>query len=222
MDARAAGSTPKAMRSIRAAFLGVFLLAAACASAPKPQPASAPAPTRDVIVLLPDHQGKTGAIIVSGKGGERRLSKPGQAVGVPAGAAPETPYVMTREEVSLQVGPALSALPPPPLQFILYFKRDNIELTAESQEKMRQVVRTIRNRPPVDISVVGHTDTVASKNYNYRLSLQRSKAVAALLTAEGVDPSLIEIASHGEDNPLVPTGDNVPEPRNRRVEVTVR
>jgi outer membrane protein OmpA-like peptidoglycan-associated protein len=46
--------------------------------------------------------------------------------------------------------------------------------------------------------------------------------VAALLTAEGLNPSIFEIASHGKDNPLVPTGDQVPEPRNRRVEVTVR
>jgi outer membrane protein OmpA-like peptidoglycan-associated protein len=224
MGARAAGAAPKAMRNIRAALLGALLLTAACASAPKPQPASTPvpAPSRDVVVLLPDHQGKTGAIVVSGKGGERLLSKPGQAVGVPAGAAPEEPYVMTREELSLHVGPALSALPPPPLQFILYFKRDTVELTPASQETMRQLVRSIRNRPPLDISVVGHTDTVGTRSYNYRLSLQRAKAVSTLLTAEGVNRSLIEIASHGEDNPLVRTGDKVPEPRNRRVEVTVR
>jgi outer membrane protein OmpA-like peptidoglycan-associated protein len=37
-----------------------------------------------------------------------------------------------------------------------------------------------------------------------------------------VDPSIIDITSHGKDNPLIPTGDQVAEPRNRRVEVTVR
>ena len=47
-------------------------------------------------------------------------------------------------------------------------------------------------------------------------------AVGALLAAEGIDPGALEITSHGEANPLVPTGDNVSEPRNRRVEVTVR
>jgi len=201
-------------------LFGVLLLAAGCAAAPKPHPASAP--TRDIVVLLPDNKGKTGAIIVSGKGGERLLSKPGQAVSVAAGGPPDKPFLMTREEVSTQVGPALAALPPPPLQFILYFRNDTADLTAESREKMRQVVQTLRKRAPVDISVVGHTDTVGSRSYNYQLSLQRSEAVAALLTREGVDPSILEIASHGKDNPLVPTGDQVPEPRNRRVEVTVR
>jgi outer membrane protein OmpA-like peptidoglycan-associated protein len=84
------------------------------------------------------------------------------------------------------------------------------------------VLETIRERAPVDISVVGHTDTVGKKEYNYGLSMKRAKAVASILVAKGIDPSVIDITSHGKDNPLVPTGDQVPEPRNRRVEITVR
>jgi outer membrane protein OmpA-like peptidoglycan-associated protein len=52
--------------------------------------------------------------------------------------------------------------------------------------------------------------------------LKRARAVASILLGEGVDPSVLDITSHGENNPLVPTGDQVPEPRNRRVEITVR
>jgi outer membrane protein OmpA-like peptidoglycan-associated protein len=63
---------------------------------------------------------------------------------------------------------------------------------------------------------------VGTRRYNYLLSLERAQAVASFLIAERVDPSLLAIDSHGEDNPLVPTGDEVSEPRNRRVEVTVR
>jgi outer membrane protein OmpA-like peptidoglycan-associated protein len=46
--------------------------------------------------------------------------------------------------------------------------------------------------------------------------------VRDLLVAEGIDPAMIQVTSHGEENPLVPTEDEVAEPRNRRVEVTVR
>ena len=74
----------------------------------------------------------------------------------------------------------------------------------------------------MDTSVVGHTDTAGSKEYNYRLSRRRAEAIARLLVAGGVAPDLLEITSHGKDNPVVPTGDNVSEPRNRRVEVTIR
>jgi outer membrane protein OmpA-like peptidoglycan-associated protein len=129
---------------------------------------------------------------------------------------------MTEKEVQALAGPALAALPKPPEQYILYFKHDSTELTRESKVLLRKLIRSIRERPPVDISVVGHSDTVGGKTYNYQLSLKRARAVAALLTAEGMNPSALEITSHGENNPLIPTGDQVSEPRNRRVEVTVR
>jgi outer membrane protein OmpA-like peptidoglycan-associated protein len=205
------GSGPKGIPRTLAACLAFLLLLSSCASS-----------RRDVIVLLPDEQGKTGAIIVSGAGGEKILSQPRQTVTVESGAAPGEPTVMSAEEVRSLVGPALEALPQPPLQFILYFKHDTAELTRQSQDDLKTIMRTIRERKPVDISVVGHTDTLGSKKYNYRLSLERAEAVAALLIRNGTDPSIIEITSHGKDNPLIPTGDQVSEPRNRRVEVTVR
>ena len=130
--------------------------------------------------------------------------------------------MISREEVQAIAGPALAALPKPPAKFILYFYHDSIDLTAESQAQLQKVFEAIRVRSPVDISVVGHTDTLGKKEYNYALSLKRAKAVAAILRGNGVDPSLLDITSHGKDNPLVRTGDQVSEPRNRRVEITVR
>jgi outer membrane protein OmpA-like peptidoglycan-associated protein len=37
-----------------------------------------------------------------------------------------------------------------------------------------------------------------------------------------VDRSAIVVTSHGEATPLVPTADDVTEPKNRRVDITVR
>jgi outer membrane protein OmpA-like peptidoglycan-associated protein len=196
----------------------VLLLAAACATQPKPLPQA----SRDIIVLLPDDQGKTGAIVVSSAGVERRLDRPGESVTVEPGSPPGLPTVMSDQEVHAVAGPALAALPKPPARFILYFKHDSVDLTRESQELLQKLIETIRDRAPVDISVVGHTDTVGKKEYNYALSMKRARAVASILLGKGVDPSVLDITSHGKDNPLVPTGDQVPEPRNRRVEITVR
>jgi len=198
--------------------IALLLLAAACATAPKPPPP----PPRDVIVLLPDDQGKTGAIVVSSAGVERRLDLPGQTVTVESGAPPGLPTVLSGQEVDAIAGPALAALPKPPSRFILYFEHDSVILTPESKVFLKNVLETIRDRVPVDISVVGHTDTLGEKEYNYALSLKRAKAVAAILLGNGVDPSVLDITSHGKDNPLVPTGDQVREPRNRRVEITAR
>jgi outer membrane protein OmpA-like peptidoglycan-associated protein len=206
---------------IRRSFVlpvAVLLLAVACATPPKPPPPA----SRDIIVLLPDDQGKTGAIVVSSAGVERRLDRPGQTVTVEAGSPPGLPTVIPGQDVQAIAGPALAALPKPPLQFILHFEHDSADLTPESQALLKKVLGMIRDRAPVDISVVGHTDTVGLKGYNYALSMRRARAVATILLGQGVDPSTLEISSHGKDNPLVPTGDQVPEPRNRRVEITVR
>jgi outer membrane protein OmpA-like peptidoglycan-associated protein len=198
--------------------VAALLLAASCATWPKPPPPA----SRDIIVLLPDDQGKTGAIVVTGAGVERRLDRPGETVTVDAGSPPGLPTVIPGQEVQAIAGPALAALPKPPLKFILYFEHDSADLTPASQALLKKVLRMIRDRAPVDISVVGHTDTVGWKGYNYTLSMERAKAVATILLGQGVDPSTLDIASHGKDNPLVPTGDQVTEPRNRRVEITVR
>ena len=70
--------------------------------------------------------------------------------------------------------------------------------------------------------VVGHTDTAGDKNYNLSLSKRRAAQVSNLLVDRGVRREHIYTTSHGEENPLVKTKDNVHEPLNRRVEVVVR
>ena len=85
-----------------------------------------------------------------------------------------------------------------------------------------KVFDAIKYRKTTDISVVGHADRAGSVVYNRQLSLQRAQRVANLLIAEGVNAKIIHVTSHGEENPLIPTADGVHEPRNRRVEITVR
>jgi len=70
--------------------------------------------------------------------------------------------------------------------------------------------------------VVGHADATGSAAVNRTLALQRAQNIQQALVAAGIDPRLLTIASYGSGNPLVPTPQGVPEPRNRRVEITVR
>jgi outer membrane protein OmpA-like peptidoglycan-associated protein len=70
--------------------------------------------------------------------------------------------------------------------------------------------------------VIGHTDTVGGVEDNDELSLQRAERVKADLVAQGIPADRIRAAGRGEREPVVPTVDNVDEPRNRRVEINVR
>jgi outer membrane protein OmpA-like peptidoglycan-associated protein len=178
---------------------------------------------KNVFVLLPGADGKTGKIVVSNSAGTQELTEPNQATAVAsANELPAAPYPMSDERIKERFGAALAALPLPPQHFILYFKSGTTELTGESRKLLQEVISAALSRHPADISVVGHTDRVGSRDANFRLGLERTGIVRDMLVSRGIDPEFIDVSSHGEDNPLVQTDDNVAEQRNRRVEVDVR
>ena len=211
-------------RLTAAAPLGLALLLAACA-APQPSavPTPAPAEPRNAVLLLSDADGKTGRVTVANQAGSRTLDRAGTATRIlDAGTAPTEPAAMNAAEIEATFGAALSAQPPTPRRFTLYFEQGSTALTPDSRGEVPVIVETVREYASVDTSVVGHSDTSGDTRTNMELSLRRALAVGALLSAGGIDPGALDITSHGEADPLVPTGDNVAEPKNRRVEVTVR
>jgi peptidoglycan-associated lipoprotein len=70
--------------------------------------------------------------------------------------------------------------------------------------------------------VIGHTDTTGTSAGNFELGLRRANAIRSRLVEAGVDRTLIDVTSHGEADLLVKTADDVADPRNRRVEITIR
>jgi len=178
---------------------------------------------KTLIVLLPDDHGQVGEIVVETKEGTQVLSEPRHATEVKAAdVSPTAPVIMKEEEVLRVFGGALSALPDPPIRFLLYFITGTPELTAESKRQIPEILHVIEDRNSKDIAIVGHTDRVGSREKNQTLGLKRAASIKNILVSDGVDPSGIEVVSHGEDNPSIETEDNVAEPRNRRVEITVR
>ncbi len=178
---------------------------------------------KNVVVLLPDPDGKTGRVLVSNKGGERLLTEANQATAISSPTvSPSSPFPMTDEDIRARYGEALAALPPPPVHFTLYFKSNSTDLTEDSKKLLDDILSTTLSRKSTDVSVVGHTDRLGAREHNFKLGLERAALIKQILVSHGVAADFIDVTSHGEDNPLVKTDDNVSEPRNRRVEVVVR
>jgi outer membrane protein OmpA-like peptidoglycan-associated protein len=178
---------------------------------------------RGTFVLLPDPSGQVGEITVTRGGNRQVVDQAWHAVEVAEdAAAPSAPAAVTPEQLEASFGPVFTSTPTAPAHYLLHFQSDSSELTAASAALLPEIAAEIAARRSVDTSVVGHTDTSGSKDYNYTLSLERARAVAKLFIGRGVDPQILEINSHGEENLLIPTADEVAEPRNRRVEITVR
>jgi outer membrane protein OmpA-like peptidoglycan-associated protein len=191
--------------------LGIVFLLSGCAA------------RRDVVVLIADPDGKTGSIEVSNQGGSTVLAEANSATEVKSSAtAPAAAAKMDESKIRAIFGQALGAAPRPPEHYRLYFKSDSTELTEDSLQTLEYVFSAIGRTKPSQVTVVGHTDRTGPRDANFRLGLERASQIKNLLISKGMDEGLIEIRSHGEDDPLVKTDDEVPEAKNRRVEIVIR
>jgi len=68
----------------------------------------------------------------------------------------------------------------------------------------------------VKLKVTGYTDTVGTVPYNLKLSVRRANSVDHQLVEDGIPADTITIEGKGKSDLLVPTGDGVREPKNRR------
>ena len=208
--------------TVRALALGVVVssLLAGCAP-PKVVP---PPPRSDLVVLMPDPEdGRVGTATVTGAtGAVVELTRASEGTRVVQGQAPTAPAAVPGDDVQRIFGAALAARPLAPRHFVLYFETGSDTLTPESRALVPEIIADVRARTAPDLTVIGHTDTTGDAAANIQLGLQRATLVRDLLVASGLDPAQVDVASHGEADLLVPTPDNTPEARNRRVEVTIR
>ncbi len=173
---------------------------------------------RSYVALLTSPDGTLGQVTVTGPQGAQVLTQDHTAAALD-GKTP--PFEVTPEQLQKDFGAALAARPPLPEQFLLYFNQGS-ELTPESKQLLARLLERAKARKALDISVIGHTDTQGASAANQTLALARANAMAEQLRSLGLEDAVMVVESHGERNLLVPTADEVAEPRNRRVEVTLR
>ena len=174
-------------------------------------------PPNETVTVLPSADGHKGIVVVE-RGKEKQVL--------------DQPYATTRNGDAVQIlaatdiketfGPTLQALPARPAVFMLYFITGTDELTDESKGDLQRILEELKHRPLPDVYVIGHTDTVGELKGNDVLSGLRAETVKSFLVGIGIPAERIQTAGRGKREPIVPTGDEVDEPKNRRVEINVR
>lgn len=174
---------------------------------------------KSYVVLLENPDGSTGSVVVKGSKGEQVIDQARQGAALDGASRPA---VVSEADIQRDFGSAMAARPQLPERFLLYFVSGGAQLTPESQALLPKIIASAAQRPAVDVSIIGHTDTVGRAEQNEELALKRAQAIAELIKARGLKVHALSVESHGERNPLVTTADEVPEPRNRRVEISLR
>jgi outer membrane protein OmpA-like peptidoglycan-associated protein len=178
-------------------------------------------PGPDHIVLLPNSDGSPSAVVLKTATGERVIDRPYEAANVSQNGS-ITPDRESPESVHTRYGTVLDALPKRAASYTVYYVKAKVVITPESRAVVDELKADLKTRSAPEVVIIGHTDRVGKLEYNDTLSLERAKEMRDILIATGIPADLITLSGRGEREPVVKTEDEVPEPKNRRVEISVR
>lgn len=211
-------STVAPMRWLRGALGGLLLTLLAACSSPPPKPPPVPSVK---VVLLPQADGSVSGVVVQAGQATQTLTEPYQRASALANRAPVVDQ-LDPAQVRQTYDALFRIAPPQPVRYVLYFQPGTTRLSGESQAELPRIQQDMTRYPGVEVLVVGHTDTKGNSEGNDTLSLRRAQQVRDLLVQQGLSARQVEAIGRGEREPAIATADEVDEPRNRRVEVTLR
>ena len=112
---------------------------------------------------------------------------------------------------------------PPPVQrnYTVLFDTGKATLSAESVSTIAKAASAFKTSGGRAVAVSGHTDTTGTPQFNLQLSQQRAAAVQAELQRNGVPGPAIAALGYGEKDLPVKTAQNVPDQRNRSVDIVI-
>lgn len=120
--------------------------------------------------------------------------------------------------------PGTAAMPAPapaPVEYMMFFDWASAKMSDQSKNTAKQAGAAYKSVGGTKVAVTGYTDTTGNMAANQQLALRRGDAVKQALVAEGIPAAAITVTSSGEAGPLVPTGPQTNEARNRRVVVVI-
>lgn len=102
------------------------------------------------------------------------------------------------------------------------FDFDSATIRPESEGLLDDLSTGLKASTTPAIVVIGHTSSEGSDAYNEQLSQRRAEAVAAAMTARGIDAGRVSAEGRGEQQPIADNSTEAGRSLNRRVEIACR
>ncbi|HYR29357.1 MAG TPA: OmpA family protein, partial [Thermoanaerobaculia bacterium] len=103
----------------------------------------------------------------------------------------------------------------------ILFDFDSANIRPDAERALNDVATVIKGYPQRPVRVDGHTDSIATDEYNQSLSQRRASSVVAWLTSHGIERARLASAGFGESKPVATNDTAAGRQLNRRVEVVI-
>jgi len=102
------------------------------------------------------------------------------------------------------------------------FETESAVLLDRSKALLDEVAQQLADHPEVKkVQIEGHTDAVASRRHNQKLSQDRVASVKKYLLDKGVEPQRLSTKAFGETKPVASNKTEEGRAKNRRVEFRI-
>lgn len=103
----------------------------------------------------------------------------------------------------------------------ILFDFDSANIRPDAERALNDVAQVIKSYARRPVRIEGHTDSVASDEYNQSLSERRAASVMQWLSSNGVERARLSSSGFGERKPVATNDSAAGRQQNRRVEVVI-
>jgi OOP family OmpA-OmpF porin len=102
------------------------------------------------------------------------------------------------------------------------FEFDSSRLRPDAIVILDEAVLVLNHRKDMNVDIVGHTDSIGTKQYNQGLSERRAKSVYDFFVSKGIAADRMTTRGFGETKPVATNKTRAGRAKNRRVELHVK
>lgn len=100
------------------------------------------------------------------------------------------------------------------------FDSNSDKIKPESSSTLDKIATLLKAKPKLQMTIEGHTDSVASSQYNQDLSARRAASVKNYLVTAGIDAARLKTVGFGATKPVADNATEIGRAQNRRVELS--
>jgi len=103
----------------------------------------------------------------------------------------------------------------------ILFDQGSIDLKPDAETDVKNLAIALKESPQTNISIIGHTDSLGTADYNLDLSVKRAQTIKAALVTDGVDESRLTTIGRGATDPIADNKTEEGRAKNRRIVIVI-